>query len=316
MNEEYFILAYYFFTDIKDPHAQVRRHKEFFKMHDIRGRIYLSEQGMNGTVSAKTKEAEAFMEWLRADYKGIEFKIDLYNDHAFAKMSVKYRKQLVALDRMVDLQKSDNHLSADEWEKALNEKDEHTLLLDVRNDYEWEVGHFEGAELPRLDTFRKFSDLAKELKEKYDSSNTKIMMYCTGGIRCELYSVLLKEEGFENVYQLDGGILKYSKEKGNKHWLGKLFVFDDRLVVPLAQEGSVISHCKHCGASSDRYYNCANMDCNELYISCYACLEPHKGCCSEECKEKPRLRAFEKTTAPKPFRKLSFSEKQKLRERA
>lgn len=317
---QYFVIAYYFFTAIDNPHDEVKRHKNYLKLTGMRGRIYLSEQGMNGTVSGAVEDVEAFMQWLRSDerFSGIEFKIDPYHEHAFAKMTVKYRKQLVALDVPVDPQKSGNHLSADEWEQALAQKDDQTLVLDVRNDYEWEVGHFEGAELPRLGKFRQFSTLAKELKEKYDMQKTKVMMYCTGGIRCELYSVLLREEGFDQVYQLDGGILKYSKEKGNKHWLGKLFVFDDRLVVPLSRQGEdvMISHCRYCNTPSDRYYNCANMDCNELFISCFDCLEPYKGCCCTGCMEKPRLRTFEKTTSPKPFRKLPFEEKQKLREHA
>jgi UPF0176 protein len=309
----YYILAYYFFTRIEEPQEEVRKHKEFFEGRDFKGRIYLSHEGINGTLSAPKELAEEYMKWLKADerFAKIEFKIHTYEEHAFPKMTVKERAQLVALDRPVDAAKSNDHLSADEWDRMLGERKDDLLLLDVRNDYEWEVGHFEGAELPPLDAFRRFPAMAEELKKKYDPNKTKVMMYCTGGIRCELYSVLLKEEGFKNVYQLEGGILKYAQAKGSKHWVGKLFVFDDRLVVPLEEKGGTIGKCTHCGKKCDVYYNCANMDCNELFICCSDCLAGVKGCCSAECQKQPRLRQVQKTA--KPFRKLPFEEKKKLR---
>ena len=131
------------------------------------------------------------------------------------------------------------------------------------------------------------------------------MMYCTGGIRCESYSALLKKEGFEQVYQLDGGVINYGLEEGNKHWKGRLFVFDDRLSVPISEEGqeTLISHCHQCDTPTDVYYNCANMDCNALFLSCPTCAEKLAGCCSAECVEAPRVRPFEKKERPKPFRK-------------
>ncbi|MFS8564104.1 MAG: hypothetical protein LVR00_07255 [Rhabdochlamydiaceae bacterium] len=179
----------------------------------------------------------------------------------------------------------------------------------MRNDYEWQIGHFVGSELPVLEQFRHFPAYAKELKQKYDLKNTKIMMCCTGGIRCELYSALLKQEGFENVYQLHGGIIKYGLEEGTKAWLGRLFVFDDRLSIPISEEESsdIISECRYCGVKSDLYYNCANMDCNELFIACLPCAEKLQGCCCEECKGAPRVRAFQKEERPKPYRRKHLS---------
>jgi len=164
----------------------------------------------------------------------------------------------------------------------------------------------EGAELPTLEQFREFPAYAKKLKEKCDPQKTKVMMYCTGGIRCEVYSALLKEEGFNEVYQLQGGIIKYGLQAGSKHWKGKLFVFDDRLAVPISEEpAEIISCCIHCEKKTDLYFNCANMDCNELYLSCLACAEKTKGCCCTACEEAPRIRPLQLTERPKPFRRLS-----------
>ena len=233
------------------------------------------------------------------------FKTHYYTEHVFPRQTVKYRQQIVALDEEVEMALTGEHLSPRAWSEMLEARDENTLVLDVRNAYEWEIGHFEGAALPTLETFREFPQYARELAEKCDLKQTKVMMYCTWGIRCELYSALMKKVGFEQVFQLDGGIINYGLEEGQGLWQGKLFVFDDRLSVPIAKEGEgeVISHCRHCGTSSDVYYNCANMDCNELFLSCPACAEKLQGCCCEGCQEAPRLRSYIKEERPKPFRR-------------
>ena len=307
----YFVLAYYLFTTVENPEEEVASHKEFFKDKDIKGRIYISSQGINGQASAAEPDAYRYMEWLKSKpaFQNIEFKIHTYHDHAFPRATVKLKSQLVALDVPVDLNKTGEYLSPKQWREMLEKKDDNTLVIDVRNDYEWKVGHFVGSELPTLDQFRHFPKYAQELKQKYDLKNTKVMMCCTGGIRCELYSALLKQEGFEHVYQLHGGIIKYGLEEGTKAWKGKLFVFDDRLTVPISEkeDAEVISVCKDCGQTSDLYYNCANMDCNELFISCLSCAEKHQGCCCNACMEAPRVRPFQKEARPKPYRRKHLS---------
>lgn len=305
-NPTYDVLAYYYFTQLEDPHQEVLRHLEFIRDKDIRCRVYISEEGINGQMSASSAASLLYQEWLKSDprFKEVIFKVHSYHEHAFPRQSVKYRAQLVAIDEKVDMALTGEHVSPEKWKAMLQERDDKTLLLDVRNDYEWEIGHFEGAELPKLETFRKFPQYARELKEKCNPKETKVMMYCTGGIRCELYSALLKKEGFEQVYQLDGGVIHYGQKQGHDKWRGKLFVFDDRMAVPIDEETEeVISHCKHCQTPSDAYYNCANMDCNELFLSCPECAEKTKGCCSEACQTAPRVRPFEKATRPKPFRR-------------
>lgn len=315
---DYLVLAFYVLKEIDEPHREIKNWKQFLREKDALGRIYINEKGINAQMSISQKDAPDFYEWFLGDerYKGTEIKVQHYPEQAFPKLTIKYRAQLAAMDSDYDLSHGGKHLSSDEWAKMIEERDENTVILDVRNDYEWEVGHFEGTEKPQLKTFREFPKYAEELKKTHDPKKTKVMMYCTGGIRCELYSCLVKDQGFEEVYQLDGGIIKYGLEKGNKHWKGNLFVFDDRLVVPISdkEKSDVISHCCHCGTTIDIYYNCANMDCNELFISCKSCAEKMKGCCQESCMDAPRVRPFQASDHPKPFRKLPFEEKVKLNE--
>ena len=311
---KYQVLAYYYIGPIQDPQEEILHHKDFFRNRDFKGRIYISEQGINGQASGSKAFAEEYISWMRTDsrFQGIDFKIHEADEHVFPKMTVKYRKQLVAIDCEVDFFVRGDPVAPSEWKRMLEERDEDTLLLDVRNDYEWQVGHFAGAEMPELQTFRQFPQYAEDLKKKRDPKKTAVMMYCTGGIRCEFYSAVLKEKGFEKVYQLKGGVIGYGLEEGSDHWKGKLFVFDDRLVVPISEEKSApVTKCLLCASPSDTYFNCANMDCNELFVSCLNCLKQHKGCCSAPC-EKGRVRPYQESG--KPFRKWDFEEKQRLKE--
>ncbi len=300
-NKLYDVLAYYYFGDINDPHEEVRLHKEFFQGRDATCRIYISEEGINGQMSAYRTDSQAYMEWMhmRPGFETIHFKIHPHHEQVFPRCTVKYRKKLVAIDSDVKASEGGEHMSPAEWEKIL-ESGKEVHLLDVRNDYEWEVGHFKGAQLPPCKTFREFAQFADKIEDK----EKPVLMYCTGGIRCELYSALLKKKGFKDVYQLKGGIINYGLERGSKHWHGKLFVFDDRLTIPIGkEEAPVISKCKNCEALTDHYYNCANMDCNNLYLSCPECLHQLKGCCSEACCAAPRLRPYCQQNPHKPFRR-------------
>jgi len=304
-NNSYFVLAYYHFTPIEDPQLEVSRHKAFFAGRDVTGRIYISEQGINGQMSGAVEDAQAYMVWMQKDsrFEQMEFKIHRHPEQAFPRMTVKYRKQLVAIDTDVDMSQKGEHVSPAEWLEMLNSGEDY-LVLDVRNDYEWEIGHFEGATLPPCQTFREFPSYADQLKQEIDPATTKVMMYCTGGIRCELFSALLKQKGFQHVYQLHGGVVKYGLETQGEHWKGKLFVFDDRLAVPISNElKEPVGSCHHCHAPADIYYNCANMDCNELFTCCPDCFTRFKGCCQESCMHSVRLRPHQPQDAHKPFRK-------------
>lgn len=302
---QFYVLAFYHFTPIADPHGEIAAHKAFFKDRQLTSRIYISENGINGQMSGVKEDAKAYMEWMKNNplFANMPFKIHPYHENVFPRQTIKYRKQLVALDEVVDMSSIGEHVSPSQW-KELLEKEKGAVLLDVRNDYEWEVGRFDGAVCPPCETFREFKDYAEELKAKVDPKTTPVMMYCTGGIRCELYSSLLLKHGFEKVYQLDGGVINYGLKQGSEHWLGKLFVFDDRLTVPISEDKTpVIGKCLLCNTSSESYYNCANMDCNRLFLCCPDCLKQHEGCCCNECHTAPRVRPYHQQDAHKPFRK-------------
>lgn len=309
MEKQYFALAYYIFTPIENPHAEVKKQKLFFKNRDVLGRIYFSEEGINGQMSGRIGDCEEYMGWMKTDprFADISFKIHEVEENIFPRMTVKYRSQLVALDEKVDLQLGGEHVSPERWKEML-ESGEY-LVLDVRNRYEWEIGHFENAVLPPIEKFREFPAYADRLAEEVDPAKTKVMMYCTGGIRCELYSALLKKRGFDQIYQLSGGVIDYGLKEGNQHWKGKLFVFDDRMAIPIDGKATPpIARCKHCAEPSDTHYNCANMDCNELFISCPTCLDSHQGCCQEGCREAPRVRQYLRERGNRPFRRKGLLE--------
>lgn len=312
---DYKVIAYYIIGRVTDSDYTIRKYRDFLKTLDSAGRIYISEQGVNAQFSLHQKDLQAFYDWAKTDpiHDGVDVKIHDWHEHPFAKLIVKYREQIVAMDVTVDPQDRAKHIEPSQWREFLEERDENTIVIDVRNNYESKVGYFEGAIKPDLKTFREFPAFVKELRERYDPKKTRVMMYCTGGIRCEFYSPLLKREGFENVFQLKGGVIQYGLDEGAKHWRGKLFVFDDRMVVPISSDNDeTIGACLFCNEKSDTFYNCANMDCNELFVACPSCVENLKGCCCRECLDKGRVRPYIQGERPKPFRKLPHEEKCKL----
>lgn len=302
----YWVLAFYHIGSIDDPYAEVARQKEILNSLDATCRLYVSFTGLNGQLCISATDAPKYIDWLhsRSEFKNVHVKTQGVDCHVFPRCTVKFKKELVALGVDVTLDKRGSYLSPQEWEALLNGPSEERIVIDTRNEYEWKVGHFEGAELLKYETFKEFQEYAKSLKDRLQAQDTKkkVLMYCTGGIRCELYSALLKEEGIEDVFQLQGGIIHYGQVAGSKHWKGSLFVFDDRLTVPVSEESTeVIGKCCHCNQPVETYYNCANMDCNELFLACSGCLEKYAGCCKEACTYAPRVRPF--SFAHTPFRR-------------
>lgn len=297
----YVVLAFYHLVEIDDPDALVIKHKSFFKNRDSSCRIYISHEGINGQMSAEKNMALEYQDFLKKDprFEKVVFKEELAERNVFPRQVVKKRKQLVALDCKVDLAKTGTHLSPKEWKERL-EKDKNFVLIDVRNDYESLIGYFEGAEKPPCQNFREFREYTEKLQQRV-GSDKEILMYCTGGIRCEFYSAYMKEKGFDKIFQLEGGVINYGHKEGSKHWKGKLFVFDDRMAVSISKEASeTIAFCRFCKLATDTYYNCSNMDCNELFLACPDCITQLKGCCQESCLE-GRVRPFDATRGNKPF---------------
>ncbi len=253
------------------------------------GRIYLAKEGINAQLSIPEFNFETFKEKLysRKEFADIPFKIAVEDDgKSFLKLILKVRPKIVAdglPEDSFDTTNVGNHLSAKEFNRYLNQAD--TLTIDMRNQYESEVGHFEGAILPDADTFREELPMVLELlKGKEDK---KILLYCTGGIRCEKASAYLKHNGFKDVNQLYGGIIAYKREVSEENlenkFHGKNFVFDERLGERIS--GEVISKCHICDNTSDRQLNCANDACHILFIQCEDCGLKFQNCCSEHCKD-------------------------------
>lgn len=300
----YPVILYYKFSPIESPELFLIRHKALCRDLGLKGRIYISGEGINGTLSGTRLNIDLYKENLRSNpgFEDTEFKEDEADTIPFAKMIVKLRPEIVTLKygEKLDPAEGGNHLQPEEWRRVM-ESGEDYVMIDVRNNYESRIGHFEGAMLPDLENFY---DFPQWLDEVDIPKNKKVLMYCTGGIRCEKFSVLMKQKGWEDVNQLHGGILNYAKQQGGKHFKGKCFVFDDRLVVPVnPADEEPIAHCEITGKKADTYINCANMECNRLFICSEEGAELMEGCCSQKCKGHPYKRPFNAENAFAPFRK-------------
>lgn len=256
---------------------------------NVLGRIYVANEGINAQVSVPERLFEQFQQFVDNDknLSGIRLnKAVDDNGKSFFKLKILIRKKIVADgldDKNFDVTNRGVHLTAEDFNKLANDPD--TIIVDMRNHYESEVGHFKNAILPDVDTFRDALPTVEQmLSEKKDK---KIVMYCTGGIRCEKASAWYKHKGFKNVFQLEGGIIEYARqvqEKGLENkFVGKNFVFDERLGERISDE--IISACHQCGEPSDDHTNCKNDGCHLLFIQCKSCAEKFNGCCSEECRD-------------------------------
>ncbi|HKI45331.1 MAG TPA: rhodanese-related sulfurtransferase [Balneolales bacterium] len=301
----YSTILYYKFTHIEEPQAFREKHISLCRELGILGRIYISHEGLNGTVAAAETQIELYKTKLRQEpgFEDISFKQEKTKSIPFEKLKVKIRQEIVALKSDIPIDPSKDgqgYLEPHEWRKMI-ESDEDFVMIDVRNNYESQVGHFEGALTPDLDNFY---DFPKWIDDFGIDKNKKILMYCTGGIRCEKFSILMRNKGYADVYQLHGGILNYKHEQNGAHFKGKCFVFDDRLTVPVNPEDSdPLTKCEITGTPCDTYINCANMECNRLFICSEEGARLMDGCCSEECKKSPYKRPFNPDDIYAPFRK-------------
>lgn len=298
----YQVILYYNFHKIEEPERFCKAHKKFCKEIGLKGRIYISEEGLNGTAAGNEQQIDEYKNyvWSLPGFSDTAFKQDECDYIPFPRLTCKVREEIVSLHvDDVDPEKGGNYLEPEEWRRVIEEEDH--VMIDVRNNYESKIGHFKGAIKPDLENFY---DFPQWLDEVDIPKNKKVLMYCTGGIRCEKFSVLMKEKGWEDVNQLHGGILRYGKKEGGEHFKGKCFVFDDRLVVPVnPQDLEPIARCEITGKPADTYINCANMECNKLFVCSEEGAHKMEGCCSEECMESEYKRPFDPENAFKPFRK-------------
>ena len=282
-------LSFYKYAQIKNPKLFRDHLYVMFSELGVYGRIYVSYEGVNGQISLPEKNFEAFKEKLNTiDFlKDIRLNVAIEDDgKSFYVLKIKVRNKIVAdglNDDTFDVTKRGKHLSAVEFNELTDQ--ENTVVVDMRNHYESEVGHFENAVTPDVETFRECLHEVEHILE--DQKNKNIVMYCTGGIRCEKASAYFKHKGFENVFQLDGGIIEYKRQVENQDlknkFLGKNFVFDDRLGERISED--IIAECHQCGKPCDTHTNCKNDACHILFIQCEECASKYDACCSVKCKE-------------------------------
>ena len=288
--EERLTLSFYAYAHISNP-EEFRDHLFVsWNALDILGRIYVAHEGVNAQLSVPAPKFDAFKAHLDsiAFLKDVRLNIAIEQDNkSFLKLKIKVRNKIVAdglNDDTFDVTNKGVHLSAAEF-NALTSQDD-TIVVDMRNHYESEIGHFEGAITPDVDTFRDSLPIIEEdLCEHKEDKN--LVMYCTGGIRCEKASAYFKHKGFKNVYQLEGGIIEYARQVKNQglnnKFVGKNFVFDERRSEAISED--VIARCHQCGSPCDTHVNCANEACHLLFIQCPSCAEKLDSCCSDTCAE-------------------------------
>jgi UPF0176 protein len=311
-------ISFYQYAKIQDPQAfRDNLYESLFKL-DTFGRIYVAHEGINAQISVPEHHFEAFKEVIYAiDFlHGIRLNIAVDDDgRSFFVLKIKVREKIVAdgiTDPTFDMDNRGKYVDAQAFNELTN--DPETVVVDMRNHYEYEVGHFQGAiEIPS-DTFRDQLPMAVDMLA--DKKDKNIIMYCTGGIRCEKASAYMLHNGFKNVFHLEGGIIEYTNKARQQglpvKFKGKNFVFDDRLGERISDD--VISHCHQCGAPCDTHTNCLNDGCHLLFIQCESCAKKYDGCCSEACQTTHTLPAEEQAELRKGVSKgLMFNKSRRRR---
>jgi UPF0176 protein len=286
------IILYYQFVPLSDPEAVRLWQKTLCEKLHLKGRILLSKHGINGTVGGDIKDVKAYVKETKAYFKGMAFKWSDGGREDFPRLSVKVRDEIVTFGAADELQVDAHgvvgggkHLKPEQVHKLVAERGEDVVFFDGRNAYEAAVGKFKDAVVPDTRNTRDFLD--ELASDKYAEIKDKpVVTYCTGGIRCEVLSSLMKNRGFQEVYQIDGGIVKYGETYGDDGlWEGELYVFDKRMGVKFSDKAKDIGQCIHCQSQTSNYENCANKACNDLVLICAECKqEPDKLFHTTACK--------------------------------
>src|SRR5882724_1747644 len=279
-------LSFYCYFKIEEPEQFRNTLYKDLKTLGIFGRIYLAQEGINAQVNVPTENFEVFKNYIYSiePLNGLRLNEAVDDGKSFYVLDIKVRKKIVAdgiTDPSFDMANRGRYVNATQMNELMNDPD--TVIIDMRNHYEYEVGHFEKAlEIPS-DTFREQLPMAVEMMQ--DKKDQNIIMYCTGGIRCEKASAYMLHNGFKNVFHLEGGIINYAQQAKAQglpsKFIGKNFVFDERLGERITED--IIAKCHQCGEPADTHVNCANSGCHLLFIQCEECAARYEGCCSKEC---------------------------------
>ena len=265
MFAEFPVILFYKYVAIADPEALVASQRELCSALGLKGRVLIATEGINGTLAGPRAAIDRYVAALRADerFADIEIKTSAGDADTFPRLMIKVRREIVTLAAGIPLTPDlDNHLTPAEWKKTI-EEDPSVVLVDVRNRYESAAGKFANAVACDIEHFRELPAYADSLA---DLKDRKVLMYCTGGIRCEKASALFRSKGFTNVFQLHGGIVSYQAQFGNEHWLGECFVFDQRMTVPVDDATVPIGQCAHTGRTTTRFVNCLHDPCHVLFL--------------------------------------------------
>jgi len=291
----YQVISFYKYAALATPELLRDQIREYCQQNQILGRILIGKEGLNGAVCGEKLEIEQFKQFLTGYliFADLTFREQDHKENAYHKIVVKVRKEICAFGADVDVAKNKGKHLAPQQLKEWYEQNDDFVIVDARNDYEFDVGRFKNAIKLPIKNFREFPEASKQLEAVKDK---KIVLYCTGGIRCEKASAYLREQGFPQVYQIEGGIINYVNQLPNTFWEGGLFVFDDRLVSDI---GQAITSCTFCEKDCEQYINCHNLDCDRLFIICPGCQKSMNKTCSEECKNAPRQRKIRKNNENK-----------------
>lgn len=286
------IILYYKFVPVADPNTVMFWQRTLCEKLNLRGRIIISKHGINGTLGGDVSSLKQYVKEMNVhpDFKKIPYKWSDGGAADFPRLSVKVRDEIVAFDAADEIEVDENgvigggeHLTPQALHELIEDRGEEIIFYDGRNAYEADVGRFQGAIVPNAETTRDFKrDIESGEISKF--KDRPIVTYCTGGIRCEILSSLMKKRGYQEVYQIDGGIVKYGEQFGNDgFWDGKLYVFDERMVVAFDESAEDLGECIHCQQATSRFVNCANKQCNKLMLICEGCSDDVT--CQTDCRK-------------------------------
>ncbi|UOF94452.1 MAG: rhodanese-related sulfurtransferase [Bacteroides sp.] len=286
INNQYYIISYYCYTYLENFMIFYKDHFNFCNKIGLKGRIIISQEGINGTISGYGESCKKYIKILLSDkrFNKTDFKIHLSKFIPFPRLTIKCKNENInsgIINNSINIKNivTNKYVNYKYIDDLID--DDKVIFLDVRSHYEFILGHFKNAISLNINYFREF---AKKMHNINQFKNNKIITYCTGGIRCEKASLYMLKNGFKNVYQLEGGIIKYGLNTPGKNFIGKCYVFDGRISININTVNPiVISNCSFCNKKSDRMINCANAKCNKHIIQCIQCSHLLNGCCSDNC---------------------------------
>lgn len=282
------VILFYKFVPVADPEMTRRWQRELCMRLELKGRIIISKHGINGTLGGDIKNLRQYKSQMNASgvFRGIKYKWSDGTGREFPRLSVKVRPELVAFSKSDEINVNEKgitnggkHLKPAQVHELVEKYGDDVVFFDGRNQYEAQVGRFKNAVVPDVKNTR---DFPKEIESgKYDElKDKKVITYCTGGIRCEVLSVLMKNRGFKDVYQIDGGIVKYGEKYADDGlWEGNLYIFDDRMTHQFSDKAKDIGECVHCSGKTSNFENCADVSCNRLVLICKNCIEKEQILC-------------------------------------